>query len=92
MKVTMGRIVVYQEATNVEYPAIVSRVLPDGTVDLTAFPGTGLRSLRAVRQGDEPGTWNWPASSRLDETTGDASTTGEPPVPPPAPAPAGKKK
>lgn len=60
--VTVGRIVYYKDPIHGEFqirPAIVTAMYEDDTIDLAVFTSSNLRFERSVKQGDEPGNWDW---------------------------------
>ena len=79
MQVTMGRVVIYKtHGRNFPWhpqlvPATVVRVNVDGTVALALHWATGEQAeplpeagVGSVKQGNEPGQWNWPTSRPED--------------------------
>ncbi len=61
MSPTLGRIVHYHTHLGITVAAIVTQVLDNETINLTMFAPMGATEGRlSVKQGDEPGCWNWP--------------------------------
>lgn len=61
MEPTIGRIVHYAPySETAPHAALVTEVEPDGTVALAIFSTTSTYFLRGVKQGSEPGQWDWP--------------------------------
>lgn len=66
MQPTVGRVVYFKTRGSLDgvYPprdfaSMVTRVYEDGDVSLVTFGETGIRFEIKVKQGDEPGCWNW---------------------------------
>jgi len=66
-KPSVGRIVFFKTRGSLDgvYPprdfaAFITRVYDDETVSLASFGETGMRFEIEVKQGDNPGQWNWP--------------------------------
>lgn len=76
MKPTVGRIVHYcfdalHPGKSDPWPAIITRVLDDGSVDLTLFPpGADPATMEGVSFSDEPkyGSWTWPVINSVVTT------------------------